>query len=296
MTKYIDAEGTAKNFNDALEEAIATASAAVGLEREDVSYELLERGKTGFLGLGGVTVKIRVSYDEPDPPAPKPEAPRSNAPRNNAPRSGAPRNNPPRSDAQRSKPAPAPRNETPATAEQAAEAEGPVRDFLTGLLELMKVNAVPEITSGGDAVNVVINGEDLGALIGRHGETLDALQYITGLAVNRGSDKYVRVNIDMENYREKRGQTLEKLAKRMAERAVKTGRNVTADPMNAHERRILHTALQNYPGVTTFSVGQEPNRRVVIAVAGGRKKQGPRPAAQAGKAAPAEKTPEESGN
>jgi len=109
-----------------------------------------------------------------------------------------------------------------------------------------------------------MTGDTTGILIGRRGETLDALQYLTSLKVNRGQENYTRVTLDSEHYRAKREEALVRLANRMAGRAVKTGRKVVMEPMNPYERRILHSALQNHTQVTTHSEGEEPNRRVVI--------------------------------
>ena len=107
-------------------------------------------------------------------------------------------------------------------------------------------------------------GDTLGILIGRRGDTLDALQYLTSLEVNRDRDEYVRVSLDTEHYRAKREESLTRLAARMADRAVKTGRKVVLEPMNPYERRVLHATLQDHPYVQTHSEGDEPNRRVVI--------------------------------
>ena len=119
-----------------------------------------------------------------------------------------------------------------------------------------------------DSLYIHMIGDTLGVLIGRRGETLDALQYLTSLQVNKGRDGYVRVTLDTENYRAKREDSLRRLAQRMANRAQKTGRRVVLEPMNPYERRVLHTALQNHPAVTTHSEGEEPNRRVVIMLKG----------------------------
>ena len=119
-----------------------------------------------------------------------------------------------------------------------------------------------------DNLYIHMVGDTLGILIGRRGETLDALQYLTSLQVNKGRDGYIRVTLDTENYRAKREDSLRRLAQRMANRAQKTGRKVVLEPMNPYERRVLHTALQNHPAVTTHSEGEEPNRRVVIMLAG----------------------------
>ena len=118
-----------------------------------------------------------------------------------------------------------------------------------------------------DNLYIHMVGDTLGILIGRRGETLDALQYLTSLQVNKGREGYIRVTLDTENYRAKREDSLRRLAQRMANRAQKTGRKVVLEPMNPYERRVLHTALQNNPAVTTHSEGEEPNRRVVIMLA-----------------------------
>lgn len=223
MKSYIDAEGVAKNINEALEAAITNALSGVNVPREEVTYELLERGKSGFLGFGGVWAKVRVYYEE--------------------------------------------------GTSQKAEA------FLNGLFKLMKIDATPESKEDEDGkINITLKGGEMGLLIGRRGETLDALQYITGLAVNKNEDKFTRISIDTENYREKRENALEKLARKMADKVVKNRRNMTLEPMAPHERRIIHACLQDYEGVTTFSTGQDPNRRVVVALAGGDKQpKAPRP-------------------
>ena len=137
--------------------------------------------------------------------------------------------------------------------------------FLMELTKLMGVDVT--IDMGTDAEGNVfgyINGDTLGILIGRRGETLDAVQYLTSLKVNRGRDSYTRVTLDTENYRAKREDTLIRLANRMANRALRTGRKVSLEPMNPYERRIIHYALQQTEGVDTHSEGEEPNRHVVI--------------------------------
>ena len=112
---------------------------------------------------------------------------------------------------------------------------------------------------------VTLEGEKLGQLIGRRGETLDAIQQLTNYAVNSGADKRIRVHVDAENYRAKREQSLESLARKVAGKVTKYRRSVTLEPMNAYERHVIHTALQDVPGVTTYSTGVDPNRRVIVA-------------------------------
>ena len=142
---------------------------------------------------------------------------------------------------------------------------GIAKEFLAELTKLMGVDVA--IDMGTDAEGNVygyMQGDTLGILIGRRGETLDALQYLTSLKVNRGQDSYIRVTLDTENYRAKREDTLIRLANRMANRALRTGRKVSLEPMNPYERRIIHYALQQNDGVDTHSEGEEPNRHVVI--------------------------------
>jgi len=144
---------------------------------------------------------------------------------------------------------------------------GRAHTFLKELTHLMGVDVT--IDMGTDAEGNVygyMNGDTLGILIGRRGETLDAVQYLTSLRVNRDQENYTRVTLDTENYRAKREDTLIRLANRMANRALRTGRRVSLEPMNPYERRIIHYALQQHEGVTTHSEGDEPNRHVVITV------------------------------
>ena len=142
---------------------------------------------------------------------------------------------------------------------------GRAQRFLMDVTERMGVKVDVYVNdSEPDSLSIHMIGDTLGILIGRRGETLDALQYLTSLQVNKGREGYIRVTLDTENYRAKREDSLRRLAQRMANRAVKTGRKVVLEPMNPYERRVLHTALQNHPSVTTHSEGEEPNRRVVI--------------------------------
>lgn len=152
-------------------------------------------------------------------------------------------------------------------AEQAdrATAAGRAQEFLQELTQRMNVNVSVAVSTDEEGnVRVNMEGDTLGILIGRRGETLDALQYLTSLQVNKGQEGYTRVTLDTEGYRAKREEALVRLANRMANRAQKTGRKVSLEPMNPYERRILHSALQDHPAVTTHSEGEEPNRHVVI--------------------------------
>ncbi len=141
-----------------------------------------------------------------------------------------------------------------------------VIQFITGLLRHMGSDAQPEIVSKSEKnIEVQLKGENLGMLIGRRGDTLDAIQHLTNYSVNRGEDKRVRVTVDAENYRAKREESLQRLAVKMAGKVVKYKKNITLEAMNAFERHVIHATLQDYEDVTTYSTGSEPNRRVVVA-------------------------------
>ncbi len=137
-------------------------------------------------------------------------------------------------------------------------------EFISGITKLMQVDVDIRMIEEENQIFVDISGDTLGVLIGRRGDTLDAIQYLTSLTVNKEREEYLRVTIDVEHYRAKREETLRKLAVRMANRARKSGRRVVLEPMNPYERRVLHSALQNNPYVQTHSEGEEPYRRVII--------------------------------
>ncbi len=221
--------------------AIAAALEELGMDRDDVSVEIIERAKSGFLGIGASPAVVRVSYECPDEDV-KPAVEKKTA---------------------ESTAAPAAEKAAPVVDEDPEYAA--VRTFLAGLLERMGVKAELEFSrreNGG--INVNLSGGNMGVIIGRRGETLDAIQHLTNYVVNKGSDKRMHVSIDAEAYRSKREESLTKLAEKMAEKAIKYKRSMALEPMNSYERHVIHTALQNYPGVTTSSTGVEPNRRVVV--------------------------------
>ena len=144
--------------------------------------------------------------------------------------------------------------------------EESIEQFLKGLLEHMGSEAVPHAYQlDEESYRADLVGGDTGLLIGRRGDTLDAIQYLTGYAVNRDREKRLRISVDAGGYRQKREDSLRQLANKMAAKAVKYRRNFTLEPMNAYERHVIHAALQDYPGVTTFSTGTEPHRRIIVA-------------------------------
>lgn len=273
MIKFIDMTGKTED------EAIRRALEQLGLERDDVSVEILERAKSGFLGIGGSPATVRVSYDDGQPEPVKPE-PRSAAPKaekkpvycaevlQKEVRAREKQEREAKRGERRAEPKAekAPREPAVLGEEVRDEKSEQIRTFLSGLLEHMDAKAevkVYEVEK--NRYKVILEGEKLGALIGRRGETLDAIQQLTNYSINRGGEsKRARVQIDAENYREKREESLERLAQKVAGKVVKSRRNVTLEPMNAYERHVIHTALQDTQYITTFSIGTEPNRRVVV--------------------------------
>ncbi len=297
MREFIDVTGKTE------EEAIRKALEQLGLDRDDVSVEILERAKSGFLGLGAAPAKVRVRYGEDDEPAPskpeKKERPVRDTQPEKAEKSDRPEkteraekaDRPEKTDrpekAERSEKRDRPRRDRQSRESRPAErpepkveAARPVQDlgeevddekaaaiktFLTGLLAQMESEAAIHVYQPEKGrYKVILEGQGLGALIGRRGETLDAIQQLTSYAVNRTGGR-VRVQLDAEGYREKREQSLQHLARKVAAKVTKYHRSVTLEPMNAYERHVIHTALQDVAGVTTYSTGVDPNRRVVVA-------------------------------
>ena len=203
------------------------------------------------------------------PAQPKPQQPKQDAPRaqkEDKPRGDRRERKPQQAKPAEKKPAPAPAEPKVYAPAQPGSVEATIELFVKGLLEHMGSDAVPHaVKSEDESYMVDLVGDNLGILIGRRGETLDAIQHLTNYAVNRGQNKRVRINVDAENYRRKREESLQRLAQKVAGKVVKYRRNITLEPMNAYERHVIHAALQEYPDVTTYSTGTEPNRRIVVA-------------------------------
>ncbi|NCC67688.1 MAG: protein jag [Clostridia bacterium] len=241
MQKYI--EVTAKTED----EAVAAALNQLKLPREEVSIEIIERAKAGFLRIGASPAVIKVYYEAPDEPV----------------RAAGPQTKSAAKSVEKAKPAAASAGQSQPKAD--SDTAGRARQFLDGLLEHMGIKAEIDITEKEDGViSIELSGEGMGAVIGRRGETLDAIQHLTNYAVNRGVDERTRISIDAENYRAKREEALVRLAEKMAAKTLKYKRSMALEPMNSYERHVIHTALQSFDGVTTCSTGTEPNRRVVI--------------------------------
>ena len=270
---YIDVTGKTE------EEAISSALAQLGMDRDDVSVEILERAKSGFLGMGAKPARVRVTYGPDEAPMEEITAPvkpavteKKKEPKKEQPKPQQPRKEQPKAKPQpkreEKRPEPESRPEEPAVELPECRDDNALRiaGFLTGLLEHMDSPAAVKVYEEEKGrYKVILEGQKLGALIGRRGETLDAIQQLTNYAVNSGKDKRIRIHVDAENYRARREASLESLAMKVAAKVKKYRRSVTLEAMNAYERHVIHAALQDVKGVTTYSVGTEPNRRVVVA-------------------------------
>lgn len=141
---------------------------------------------------------------------------------------------------------------------------GDIESYLLNILSCMGIEAELDVKEEEGNLNIEISGDMMGVVIGRRGDTLDALQYLTSLVYNKDKEEYVRVNLDTENYRAKREETLVNLAKKIAGTVSRTGRSITLEPMNPNERRIIHSTLQSYDYINTYSIGEDPNRKIVV--------------------------------
>lgn len=261
---------TQESTGKTVDEARAKACALLGVQADDlnVSYEVLEMPqKTGFLGLKTTPAKVRVSVELPDAPAAAPAKPVAEQPVETA----AP--------VQETAPV---AEETPAaqqpaeTAEEAEEVEVPIVieenakvkaavDYLREVITLMGVeNVTFSAVQKGEATIIRLDGEKLGALIGRRGETMESLSYLASLAANRLEGDYIKLGLDVAGYRDKRESDLTALAQRIGAKVRKTGRSFAMEPMNPYERRIIHSAISKMEGVRSESKGEGRDRRVVI--------------------------------
>ena len=193
-----------------VDEALTEASISLGIPSSEIEYEVIEKGSTGFLGIGSKNAVIK--------------------------------------------------------ARKKFSVEENVKEFLKSVFSAMEmeVEIVVKVNDEDKTIDVDLKGDDMGILIGKRGQTLDSLQYLTNLAVNKNSENYYKVKVDTEDYRKRRKDTLENLAKNIAYKVKRTKRSVELEPMNPFERRVIHSALQNDRFVTTHSEGEEPYRHVVV--------------------------------
>ena len=264
--------------------AIEAALTQLGMERDSVSVQVLSQAKPGFLGIGAQPAKVQITYEAPDPapraalssasrskpktaPVKKAEEPKKEAPKPAAPKAEAKPVAPKaerKAEPKREAPK-APKEPKVYTPAEPGSVEEKIESFLKGLLEHMGSKAVPHAMKGeGNTYDVELVGEDLGYLIGRRGDTLDALQHLSNYTINRGVEGHIRINVDAEDYRAKREDSLTRYARKKAQQVLKNRRRTTLEPMNAYERHVIHSALQDMDNITTHSTGTEPNRRVVI--------------------------------
>ena len=302
-----------------IELALEAALAQLGLERDDITYQVLALPKAGFLGFGAQPAKVQVTYEAPDPVPAAPEKPKSAlgsasrskpkaaapvAKKPEEPKAEAPKAEPVKAEAPKAESKPEKKAETPKQPKPEKKAEAPkapkqekpkapkqekkaepkkaeapkeyvpaeagsveekIETFIAGLLEHMDSKAVPHCwKADGNTYKVDLVGDDLGYLIGRRGDTLDAIQHLANYTINREVDGHIRINVDAECYREKREESLRRYARKKAQQVLKARRRTTLEPMNAYERHVIHAALQEMDNITTHSTGTEPNRRVVI--------------------------------
>ena len=270
-------EKTIVTTGKTIDEAIENALTQLGLDRDNVSVQVLAQAKSGFLGIGATPAKVEVTYEAPDP---APKVALSSASRSK-PKAKPVQKEEKKEEPKVEAPKPAPKKEEPrerkpkvekapvAPKEYAPAAPGSIEEkieqFLKGLLEHMGSNAVPHAWKEEENTYMVeLTGEDLGYLIGRRGDTLDALQHLANYTVNRGVEGHIRINVDAECYRQKREDSLRRYAQKKAQQVLKAHRRTTLEPMTAYERHVIHATLQDTDRITTYSVGTEPNRRVVI--------------------------------
>lgn len=225
-------EFTGKTVDDAITEACKNFT----ITSDRLEYEVVEKGTSGIFGFAAkpAIIKARVF----DPNAPKEEVKEEK------------------------------KEEAKENTESSVTVTEPVtadpKEFLEKVFNAMNMKVSIDVETNEDEINIELSGDDMGVLIGKRGQTLDSLQYLTSIVVNKGRKEYIRVKIDTENYRLRRKETLENLAKNLAYKAKRTKNPVSLEPMNPYERRIIHSALQNDKYVTTHSEGEEPYRKVII--------------------------------
>ena len=271
-----------------IDEAVANGAKELGLDVDaGINYEVEEFPSSKLLGLIKTEAKVKILVEAPDP---KPEKKFTLADEKIAPKGQKKEEKPanvskplpkqnftladekisekkvaPKPEKVKETPAPKPKRESKPVSPEVLEkgAEVAVK-FVKEVFDVMGVEANITSDTENNSVNLLLEGEGMGLVIGRRGETLDSLQYLTSLVVNKGKSGYIKVTLDTENYRSKREKTLIDLAHNKAQRVLKTHKSITLDAMNPYERRIIHSALQDTANITTSSIGAEPNRRVVI--------------------------------
>ena len=276
----------AEKWGDSIEAAVALALQDLGLNEDQVTVTVLEQPSRGFFGIGSKLAKVRVEEKQAEKPAPKAEASKAETSKAEekaetkpeAPKTEKTRREKHRAKEETKKPQENKKKKERKARERSAQLDElnerpadlvespdhPAQKFLTEMFGEMKLNVNVKTFTNASTVFIDVDGPDSGSVIGKRGATLDAIQYLTSLVVNKDESGYIRVVINAEGYRERREQTLEKLANRLADKAIKNGKPVRLEPMNPYERKVIHTTLQARPEVVTRSEGEEPYRKVVI--------------------------------
>lgn len=240
MSKFQkNVEKTAKNVDEAVEAALAE----LGVTKDRVSIEVLEEGSKGFFGLGAKDAKVRVTLIEDTSDDAWSE----------------------QNEETEAEPVENVQTNTVIDVADADARAAKAEKFLADVFAAMQVEVETESKFNDGVLEIDLKGDNMGIVIGKRGDTLDSLQYLTSLVVNHNENDYVKVTLDTENYREKRTQALLQLSSRLADKVAKSGRKYTLEPMNPYERRVIHSNLQDNEDVTTYSIGDEPYRKVVIA-------------------------------
>lgn len=249
MSQFLKNSASMEKNGKSKQEAIEAALKELGVSANEVNIEVLDEGSKGFLGLGARDARVKVTLK--NVPEVKKESVKAPA----APKSEEKKE--------------IKKSETPKATKVPKEISddlaGEAQKFLSDIFAAMQLDVTVSAAMGDKEVNIDLAGDNMGIVIGKRGDTLDSLQYLTSLVVNQKSEDYIKVTIDTENYREKRTEALLALSNRLAAKVSRTGKKFTLEPMNPYERRIIHSNLQDSELVTTYSIGQEPYRKVVIA-------------------------------
>ncbi len=274
MSKFPKSNQTTEKSGKSINDAVASALSELGVSRDEVDIEVIDEGAKGFLGIGARDARVRVTVKE--------QTPADNGAVNRAADNKAVFEEKPLTQPKKEESHPEPVIEPVAETKTVSETEDnnvseaaelsyggdaceDAKTFLDGVFGAMNLDVNINVSLDGDNMLISLDGDNMGIVIGKRGDTLDSLQYLTSLVVNRRTEDYIKVTIDTENYREKRAQALIALSDRLSEKVARTGKKFTLEPMNPYERRIIHSNLQSSETVTTFSVGTEPYRKVVIA-------------------------------
>ncbi|MBQ3123934.1 MAG: protein jag [Clostridia bacterium] len=231
-----------------MEEAVELALTELGIEKENAEIEVIQEPAKGFLGIGAKDAVVKVTAKKAEKPAKAEKTAKAKKP-----------------EKAEKAPAKPKKNKTTGGVYNSESPAENAKNFITDVLNAMGIEVTVTAELKEDIIEVNLEGDNMGVVIGKRGDTLDSLQYLTSLVVNQKSEDYIKVSIDTENYRQKREEVLCALANRLAAKVARTGKKFALEPMNPYERRIIHSNLQDNEDVTTFSIGQEPYRKVVIA-------------------------------